>query len=263
MLKLYHGANSVCSIKVRIVLDEKDIPWESHHIDLPKGQQFTPEFVAVNPRSFVPVLDHDGVILRESSVICEYIDQLSETNKLMPDAPADQAKTRIWGTQCLEYHDSVNTLTFASYQRAMLLAKPKDELAKRWASMPDQLRAAKMQDLVEKGAQSAYVPVALSRMARLAAEVNEDLAKSPWLMGEAYSLADAMLTSYFFRTECVGLAGLWETRYPRTTDWYNRIKKRRSFGASINPWLNEEEMAKILAAGQDTFLSSDKFANYL
>ena len=44
---------------------------------------------------------------------------------------------------------------------------------------------------------------------------------------------------------------------------YNRIKERRSFDASIAPWLNEEEMAKIHAAGQETFLADDRFADYL
>ena len=41
MLALHHGANSVCSIKVRIVLAEKNLNWESRHIDLPKGEQFS------------------------------------------------------------------------------------------------------------------------------------------------------------------------------------------------------------------------------
>lgn len=263
MLKLYHGANSVCSIKVRIVLEEKRLDWESLHIDLPKGEQFSPEFIAINSRSFVPVLEHRGVILRESSVICEYLDQISDYNPLMPSDPALQAITRIWGTQCLEYHDSVNTLTFASYQRTMLLQKSKEELAARWAAMPDQIRAQKMQDLVENGGDSAYVPVALARMSRLAQEIDEALGDKPYLMGDDYSLADALITSYIFRTECVGLAGLWEAHYPNTTNWYNRIKERASFGGAINPWLNEEEMAKIRAAGENTFLAQNKFSQYL
>lgn len=263
MLKLYHGANSVCSIKVRIVLEEKNMPWESHHIDLPKGEQFSDSFTALNPRSFVPVVVNGDFILRESSVICEYIDQLSDTNPLMPTTVEAQAATRVWGVQCLEYHDSVNTLTFASYQRSMLLAKPKDELEKRWKSMPDQIRAKKVQDLVENGATSAYVPVAIERMARLAQEVNEATAKSHWLIGDSYSMADALITSYFFRTECVGLAGLWESRYPNTTRWYNAIKQRPSFGAAINPWLDEQEMAKIKDAGEKTFLADDRFSDYL
>ena len=263
MLKLYHSTNSVCSIKVRIVLEEKNVAWESNLVDLPKGEQFSEAFIALNPRSFVPVLVHDDFILRESSVICEYIDQLSDYNPLMPASAKDQAITRVWGIQCLEYHDSVNTLTFASYQRSMLLKKPKNELKNRWEAMPDQIRANKIQDLVENGPSSVYVPVALQRMSRLAKEVNHALKDSDWLLGNDYSLADALTTAYFFRTECVGLAGLWESHYPQTTQWYKRIKQRPSFKAAIKPWLNSDEMAKILEVGQRTFLENGKFSNYL
>ncbi|HAO58299.1 MAG TPA: glutathione S-transferase family protein, partial [Alphaproteobacteria bacterium] len=73
MLTLYHGANSVCSIKVRLVLDEKQLDWTGRHIDLPKGEQFSEAFRDINPRSIVPVLDHDGRLIHESSVICEYL----------------------------------------------------------------------------------------------------------------------------------------------------------------------------------------------
>ena len=132
MLTLYHGANSVCSIKVRIVLDEKQLDWTGKHIDLPKGEQFSDAFRAINPRSIVPVLDHDGRLIHESSVICEYLDGVSAHNPLMPADPVTRARTRTWGVYTLEYHDSVNTLTFSSYQRQMLLAKSPEELEARW-----------------------------------------------------------------------------------------------------------------------------------
>ena len=96
MLALHHGANSVCSIKVRIVLAEKNLNWESRHIDLPKGEQFSPSYLAINPRAIVPVLDHDGLIINESTVICEYLDSLSETNPLQPKSVYEKAKTHIW-----------------------------------------------------------------------------------------------------------------------------------------------------------------------
>lgn len=263
MLALYHGANSVCSIKVRIVLAEKGLEWEGRHIDLPKGEQFTPEYLKINARAVVPVLDHDGVLIRESSVISEYIDGLSSDNPLMPADMGKQAETRIWGVQTMEYHDSVNTLTFSSYQRQMLLAKPKEELAKRWADMPDQIRAQKMKDLVEKGADSAYVPVAFERLQRMCAEMEDAMADHEWLTGPDYGLADAMVTAYFFRIDCIGLAGLWESRFPRVTDWYERVKARPSFGIAIDPWLDEAAVAKIKAAGTEAFCTSDKFAEFL
>ena len=59
MLLLYHGANSVCSVKVRIVLAEKGLAWEGRHIDLPKGEHLAEAYLKINPRAVVPVLDHD------------------------------------------------------------------------------------------------------------------------------------------------------------------------------------------------------------
>ena len=52
--------------------------------------------------------------------------------------------------------------------------------------MPDQIRAKKVQDLVENGASSGYVPVAMQRMSRLAREINDELEHSDWLMGDSY-----------------------------------------------------------------------------
>ena len=84
MLTLYHGANSVCSVKVRMVLAEKGLSWESRHIDLPKGEHLQPDYLKINPRAVVPVLDHDGVLIRESTVICEYLDGLDDAVRLVP-----------------------------------------------------------------------------------------------------------------------------------------------------------------------------------
>ena len=70
----------------------------------------------------------------------------------MPDDPVKRARSRTWGVYTLEYHDSVNTLTFGSYQRKMLLDKPAEELEARWAAMSDKTRVRKTLDLMEHGA---------------------------------------------------------------------------------------------------------------
>ncbi len=118
MLTLYHGANSVCSVKVRIVLAEKGLAWEGRHIDLPKGEHLQADYLKINPRAVVPVLDHDGVLIRESTVICEYLDGLDDTTRLVPPGSLAQARMRIWGVNTAEYHDSVNTLTFSASSAA-------------------------------------------------------------------------------------------------------------------------------------------------
>jgi glutathione S-transferase len=76
MIELYHHGSSVCAAKVRLYLEEKRLSWQGHYIDILKGEQFTPEYRKLNPKSVVPTLVHDERTIRESSVICEYLDDV-------------------------------------------------------------------------------------------------------------------------------------------------------------------------------------------
>ena len=82
MLELYYYENSICAERALLALAEKQIrDWVPHHIDLFKREQFTPAYLKLNPRAQVPTLVHDGQVIRESSVIADYIDDLkSEEN---------------------------------------------------------------------------------------------------------------------------------------------------------------------------------------
>ena len=96
MLELYHHGSSVCAAKVRLVLAEKDIPWEGHYLDILAGEQHTPEYLKLNPKAVVPTLIHDGQVIRESTVICEYIDDVFSGPKLKPADPLVRANMRLW-----------------------------------------------------------------------------------------------------------------------------------------------------------------------
>ena len=88
-MKLFHAATSVCSQKARIAFAEKGIEWESNLIDLSKGEQFALEYLELNSEAVVPTLVHDGFILRESSVIIDYIDQMEPSNPSVPSNIVD------------------------------------------------------------------------------------------------------------------------------------------------------------------------------
>ncbi len=70
-LELYHHGSSACAAKVRFALAEKHVAWVGHYVDILAGEQFKPEFLAINPKAVGPVLVHDGEIIPESTVICE------------------------------------------------------------------------------------------------------------------------------------------------------------------------------------------------
>ena len=64
-------------------------------IELRPAALGTPDFQAMNPIGKMPVLDHDGFILPESLVICEYLEDLHPTPSLLGDTAQERATVRL------------------------------------------------------------------------------------------------------------------------------------------------------------------------
>ena len=79
-----HFVGSSCSQKLRIFLNLKKIPWQSHPIDLPSNENMQPWFLGINPRGLVPVLVHDGAVHIESNDIIQYLEERFPTPRLIP-----------------------------------------------------------------------------------------------------------------------------------------------------------------------------------
>ena len=83
MLKFYFNG-SPNPTKVALFLEESGLPYHAIPVDTRKGEQFKPEFVAINPNGKVPAIDDDGTIVFDSNAILFY---LAEKHGLfMPDA---------------------------------------------------------------------------------------------------------------------------------------------------------------------------------
>ena len=87
MLELYHNTMSSCAQKIRVALAEKGLEWKSHHLNLRIGDQQKPEYLELNPKGVVPTLIHGDLVIRESNVILEYLD---DALRKITDLPADQ-----------------------------------------------------------------------------------------------------------------------------------------------------------------------------
>ncbi|HZT34507.1 MAG TPA: glutathione S-transferase N-terminal domain-containing protein, partial [Nitrososphaera sp.] len=95
MLKLYDFPMSPRARKVRIVLAEKGLQYEKVTIDITKGEQKKPEFLAINPYGKVPALQDDGVTLYESTIIMEYLNDKYPHPPLLPLDPGQRARARV------------------------------------------------------------------------------------------------------------------------------------------------------------------------
>ena len=70
-LKYYHAEPLANSLKSMLPLFEKGLAFESVYVNLHRFEQHQPWFVALNPDGQVPVLDHDGVIITQTTAINE------------------------------------------------------------------------------------------------------------------------------------------------------------------------------------------------
>ena len=96
MLELYHHGSSACAAKVRFALAEKKLEWRGHYLDLLKGEQFSPGYLKINPKAVVPTLVHDGMVVPESTVICEYVEETFPVRPIYPRSSYDSARVRVW-----------------------------------------------------------------------------------------------------------------------------------------------------------------------
>ncbi len=94
VLTLYDAARCPYCARVRIVLAEKGIDYETQEIDLSDRPAW---LYAKNPSGRVPVLEeNDGLVLPESLVIMEYLEERFAEPALWPADPAERALGRLW-----------------------------------------------------------------------------------------------------------------------------------------------------------------------
>ncbi|HEY2775335.1 MAG TPA: glutathione S-transferase family protein [Candidatus Binatia bacterium] len=109
--------------KVRIVLAEKELSFDSVQVDLARGQQRSEEFRRLNPFGKVPVLVDESLIVYESSIINEYLnDEYPHEPELMPEDSGERARVRL----LVDFADRAFTLPVMALEREAKAAD-KDE----------------------------------------------------------------------------------------------------------------------------------------
>lgn len=94
MLKLYHDPISPNSRRVWITLLEKELEFELVEVKL-DGEQFQPEFLALNPFHHIPVLVDDGFNVVESLAILDYLEAKYPNPVMLPTDAKDLAIARM------------------------------------------------------------------------------------------------------------------------------------------------------------------------
>jgi glutathione S-transferase len=235
VIELWHEWNSVHSFKVRVVLAEKRIPWTDRSVDLLKFEHLDPDYLKLNPNGVVPTLVHDGRVVLESSIICQYLEEAFPEPALLPVHPYARAQARLWLKHFDEVvHPAVRKASFEMLYKPLLRRMPASELALRARSHPDAGRARAFIEAAAGAMDSAAVRESVMRFRETIARIDKALEEQAWLGGAAFGLADAALAPFAERLEHLRLASLW-TPWPRAAQWNARVLARDSVASSRAP----------------------------
>ena len=241
MIELYHHGSSVCAAKVRLTLAEKGVEWKGHYVDILKGDQFSPDYIKLNPKAVVPTLVHDGVPILESTVICEYLDEVFPEPPLKPNNARDRAEMRLWTKAVDEMlHPMCAEITFSASHRHTVARLGPEGLTKFLASTPpisvtaawhDRKKVIVMQGFKAPGIEKAYL-----LYDSFLQKMDDKLKTGPWLAGPTFSLADIALTPYVTRLDMMSMSAMWTESRPNLTKWLERIKARPTYKPQLRDW---------------------------
>ncbi|TPQ42678.1 maleylacetoacetate isomerase [Bradyrhizobium guangdongense] len=93
-IQLYGFWRSLASFRVRVALKLKGLSFEEIAVDILSGEQFKPDYDAVNTERVVPTLVHDDRRIFQSLAILEYLDDIAPEPRLLPIDPAERAYAR-------------------------------------------------------------------------------------------------------------------------------------------------------------------------
>jgi len=96
-MKLYNLSAGMNPRRVRIFLAEKGVDIPLEEVDVAKGENAAPEFLALNPMGKLPVLElDDGTIITESIAICRYIEAQHPQPNMFGNTPLETAQIEMW-----------------------------------------------------------------------------------------------------------------------------------------------------------------------
>jgi glutathione S-transferase len=190
-LALYHFGPVANSLTPLLCLLEKGIEFENRVLDSRKWEHHDPAFRAINPDGMVPVLVHDGRVVRESTVINEYLEDVFPEAPLRPADPWLRAEMRVLTKYVDEYFCPALTTIGAHGATPFASKIDKTEMAARLANMPNEEVRRKWATVSEAGYSDEELADARRRLGNCIARLEGLLAHgAPWLLGEPYSLAD-------------------------------------------------------------------------
>ena len=245
-MKLIQSANSAASQKVRLVLHEKQLDFVVVEVDLLGGEQFSTDYLQLNPAAVVPTLvedsrDNSGTpidqadesILIESTLIAEYLDEAYDIRSLSPDSAYSRHQMRLICRQLDELHQACGDMTYATLASLIRQLVPQAKLDAQIERMPNALNRQHRRDVIENGRHSRFFIEGLAQHQQLFDKFNLLCGKTKWLAGDTFSLADCALVPYVQRIIHIGFGVEIELRH-HLARWFDDVQQRPAFARTYD-----------------------------
>jgi glutathione S-transferase len=180
----------------------------------------------------VPALRHHGRAIYESTVICEYLDEVFPTHpSLTPVDALDRAAMRAW----LRYIDEVPSMAIRvpSFRRVFLphFQKMTEEEFRSFADS-NPLRRGFFLKMGQSGFSDDDYSIAMDQLSKALARMNKALDQHEYLCGAGYTIADACTIPTIVRIEDIGIGELLSP-HSNVMAWYKRCQARPSFAEAF------------------------------
>jgi glutathione S-transferase len=195
--KLYNTQRCPYARRTRIVLYEKGIDFDVHEVDLENKSE---EFLKASPTGKVPVIVLDGDSIYESNVVNQYLDEVTDGPRLMPEEAKRRAYARIW--MAFADTDFFPPLFVASVGR-------------------------------ERGFSEERISEAFEKLNAALEKLEERLKDRDYLADE-FSLADVAHAGNFVRLrELEDKSEVSLDEYPNVEAWMARLEGRESYKSAV------------------------------
>lgn len=231
-IHLYHGDISNCSMRVRMTLIEKNLPWTSHHLDLKKKENISDDYFGINPNGLVPTLIDNGVVHIESNDIINYLDET------YPEPALRSKNNEKEMLEWLHLAGSIHVTAIKPYVYATMIQKKvkkteeeqkkydelqKNEVLKEFHAKHAGADAINESDLAQP---KAILEACFTKL-------ENSLKEGEWVMGDQFTLADiSWIPVHFVLIGC----GYPFDNYPNITRWAQAFQDRKSYREGILEW---------------------------
>lgn len=238
---LYHHPLSVCSMKVRLALEEKGLAWSGRVIDIvQKQEQLEPWYLKLNSKGVIPTLEfRNGTtkVLTDSAHIIRSIASLSEGNTLCPQDESDKHLM----DRLIDLADGID-LQILSYARhpsmeksekilntrvtkSLLMAEKHPEFRSNYLVCAERSENSKTFRVDRK-----HIECVEQRALEAISFAEKQLKGSNFLLGNTYTLADVIWTVVLSRLDLLGYNNwLDKDTFPEISSYYLRMQQRKSY----------------------------------